>query len=276
MKPEDTIPSITKAAFTCPHCCAYTTQFSHELGAKPILTGSKTPAVPTRQMLDRIKDQMDATVDGQMHNNFEKIYKKFQKFFEGKPVLDFNSGESRNGGKVEYFYISKCFHCSEIAIWVCDRMVFPNRKIDIPPNPDLPDHIQQLFNDARDIVNLSPKGAAALLRLCIQYLCKELGGRGKNLDEDIASFVEKGLNPVVQQSLDVVRVIGNEAVHPGEIDLNDNKDIALSLFGLINSICEQMLSHPKRIEELYQGLPPKKLEAIEKRDQKAKGQEAGN
>lgn len=172
--------------------------------------------------------------------------------------------------------ISKCYNCGEVSIWVHDQIVYPNTKIDILPNTDLPSRIRQLFEEAREIVDSSPKGSAALLRLCMQYLCKELGESGKNMDNDIASLVSKGLNPLVQKSLDVVRVIGNESVHPGVIDLNDNKEMAVKLFGLVNIVCEQMISHPRQVEELYDGLPKSKLERIMKRNAKAKKDSASN
>ena len=81
------------------------------------------------------------------------------------------------------------------------------------------------------------------------------------------------MNPLVQKSLDIVRVIGNEAVHPGVIDLNDDRDTASQLLILINSIADQMISHPKKVEELYGKLPESKREAIEKRNNKAKPNE---
>ena len=40
--------------------------------------------------------------------------------------------------------------------------------------------------------------------------CGHLGESGKNINDDIAALVKKGLNLMIQQSLDVVRVIGNE------------------------------------------------------------------
>ncbi len=74
---------------------------------------------------------------------------------------------------------------------------------------------------------------------------------------------------MIQKSLDVVRVVGNEAVHPGTIDLRDNKDTASKLFNLVNLIAEQMISHPKHVNEMYEGVVPEaKKEQIKKRDAK--------
>jgi hypothetical protein len=130
----------------------------------------------------------------------------------------------------------------------------------------MPEEVLADFNEAREIVALSPRGAAALLRLCIQKICKNLGGEGKNINSDIGFLVGKGLSVEVQRALDVVRVIGNNAVHPGELDLDDNVQIATSLFHLVNLIVDKMISEPKRISDLYKGLPEGALSAIEKRD----------
>src|SRR5262249_24749132 len=113
----------------------------------------------------------------------------------------------------------------------------------------------------------SPRGSAALLRLAIQKLCAALGEKGKNIDDDIASLVEKGLSPLQQQALDAVRVIGNEAVHPGTLDLKDDRDTATKLFDLVNIIAEQMISNPKHVKKIYEKIPQKKRKAIERRDQ---------
>ena len=76
----------------------------------------------------------------------------------------------------------------------------------------------------------------------------------------------KGLPPTIQQSLDYCRVVGNNAVHPGEIDLNDSPEIAQQLFGMINFIVDDRISRPKEIAALYMKLPEKARAAIEKRD----------
>lgn len=101
--------------------------------------------------------------------------------------------------------------------------------------------------------------------------CAHLGEKGKNIDDDIASLVAKGLNPLVQKALDVVRVVGNEAVHPGALDLKDDRDTALRLFALANAITEQMITHPKSVQEMYNLLPAGKLAAIDARNERAAG-----
>jgi hypothetical protein len=134
------------------------------------------------------------------------------------------------------------------------------------PNPDLPEEIKADYEEARTIISRSPRGACALLRLCVQKLCGFLGESGKDVNADIAALVKKGLNPKIQKSLDIVRVIGNEAVHPGQIDLRDQPTTATQLCSLLNVIADAMITQPRAIESLYAGLPETKLQQIEQRD----------
>jgi hypothetical protein len=162
--------------------------------------------------------------------------------------------------------VSHCMHCSDMTVWRSSTMVYPDSSLAPLPNPDLPADIIADFEEARSIVQRSPRGAAALFRLCIQKLCVHLGEPGKNINADIASLVKKGLNPKVQKSLDIVRVIGNESVHPGTIDLRDQPQTAVQLATLINMIADAMITQPKLVDELYNGLPEAKKEEIKKRD----------
>jgi hypothetical protein len=162
--------------------------------------------------------------------------------------------------------LSRCYNCSEIAIWVYDRLVWP-RQGDAPlPNPDTPADIRADYDEASSIIDLSPRGAAALLRLAIQKLCRHFGEKGDNINDDIASLVRKGLPQTIQQALDVVRVIGNESVHPGQMDLRDDRATAEQLFDLVNLIVDDRISQPARIGALYAKLPEAQRRAIEQRD----------
>ena len=145
-------------------------------------------------------------------------------------------------------------------------MIYPEDSGVQPPNPDLRDDIKEDYLEAKGIANKSPRGATALLRLSIQKLCEQLGEKGKNINNDIANLAKKGLPPKIQQALDIVRVIGNNAVHPGQIDIRDDRDSAMKLFELINLIADVMITQPKQVEKLYESLPKSKREAIQKRD----------
>ena len=178
----------------------------------------------------------------------------------------------REVGNTDYggdsnFAICRCDRCGKFSIWISEKLLFPPSLTSPPPNPDIPEDIKVDFEEAPSILSSSPRGAAALLRLSIQKLCVYLGEKGKNINEDIASLVKKGLPPQVQQALDIVRVVGNNAVHPGQIDLKDDTETASSLFGLINLITDVMITQPKHVEALYKTVVPESHRAaIDKRD----------
>ena len=117
---------------------------------------------------------------------------------------------------------AKCANCKQYSLWHFKLMIFPNQTGVEPPNEDLKDEIKADYLEASNILNKSPRGAAALLRLCVQKLCVQLKEKGENLNYDIGELVNKGLDVEIQQALDVVRVTGNYAVHPGQIDLKDD------------------------------------------------------
>lgn len=164
-------------------------------------------------------------------------------------------------------HVSKCFSCNGVAVWHADELIYPASKISVPPNEGMPNDVKTVFLEASEIVDKSPKGASALLRLCVQKLMPHLSEKGDNINDDIASLVRKGLDTRIQKALDVVRVVGNNAVHPGQIDLDDDKTIAANLFGLVNLIVETQITQKKHIDQLFDAVVPDRVKAqIEKRD----------
>jgi hypothetical protein len=164
--------------------------------------------------------------------------------------------------------VATCQQCDNFSVWVGAEMVFPDQIVVPPPNDDLQEEIRVDYLEAARILDRSPRGAVALLRLAIQRLCKQLGQPGKNLNDDIAALVSDGqITKPVQQALDIVRVVGNNAVHPGQIDLRDNRDTALTLFQLINVIADRTISQINRIQRIYDSLPAGARTQIERRDE---------
>lgn len=167
---------------------------------------------------------------------------------------------------IENWTVGTCCHCRNPSIWLDKVMVYPGSETSPLPNPDLPADIKADYEEARTIFARSPRGAAALLRLAVQKLCKHIGEPGDNLNADIKALVAKGLLPAVQRALDAVRVIGNNAVHPGQIDLQDQPETAAALFRLVNLIGDQMITAPAQAAAVYNALPVGAREQITRRD----------
>lgn len=185
-------------------------------------------------------------------------------------VLYFIKGQYRNLDNLDVCF---CAHCDRYSIWYEEVMIYPDFQGVEPPNEDLNNDIKTDYQEAASIVQKSPRGAAALLRLAIQKLMIQLGEKGKDLNTDIANLVKNGLSVKIQQSLDALRVIGNEAVHPGELDLRDDQKTAEQLFKLLNFIAEKMITEPKEIKEIYNKIPDSKKQQIEKRNEKPRKQQ---
>ncbi len=258
--PKYVPPSITETAFNCPHCGALAKQSWFNLKAD----GRKKDELPIRITEETVNreliDQLDDTDERAKWQDW------VNRMIVGAPFLEPQSSEYYGHFIVRNADISQCYNCDKIAVWVQSALAFPARGDAPLPNPDLPEDVRLDFDEAGRILRLSPRGASALLRLAIQKLCKELGEKGKSIDCDIAALVAKGLDVRIQQALDVVRVIGNNAVHPGQVDLRDDVGTAEKLFDLVNIIADAMISQPKRIAEMFDGLPEGARAAIAKRD----------
>lgn len=180
------------------------------------------------------------------------------------------------------FRTARCTHCRRWTLWTAHSrttrsliadttieegdLIYPRKLTSPPPHKDLPESCKAEYEEARQVLQFSPRAAAALLRLNVQRLCKELGAKGDNINADIGALVNKGLDSRVQKALDIVRITGNNAVHPGVMESTDDKSTVEKLFKLVNLIVEEMITNPNEIDELYGELPEGARQGIEKRD----------
>ena len=260
-RPSHAPPSLRKRAFSCPRCHAFAQQHWYESLGKPL--NARTPQLITERDVDRARQAWEK--DTSKINAFHTL-QSCKRSATGVPHVA--QTVQHTAHIIDNVFLAKCQNCEGISIWIYDKLTWPRKSSAPPPNDDLPDDVRELYDEARNIVEDSSRGATALLRLSIQILCKHLGQPGKNVNKDIATLVTDGLEPTVQKALDAVRVVGNNAVHPGQIDMRDNTEVATSLFALINVIADRMITQPKRVEEVYQALPKDALDAIARRDKK--------
>ena len=169
------------------------------------------------------------------------------------------------------FEFTQCFACGNVAVWYDAKLVWPQSDEQAPmPNPDIPDDARRDYLEARAITDLSSRGAAALLRLCMQRICNHLVGKETGIDAAIGKLVERGLSNKIQQALDIVRVTGNNAVHPGTMAIDDDPRVVQTLFDLVNLIVDEEITRPKRIRQMYDALPQGAREGIDRRNAKAR------
>ena len=176
-----------------------------------------------------------------------------------------------------------CSHCKQISLWkpsedsALGEMLYPDFGSAPFPAEDMPDDVKKDYEEAARIFIKSPRGAAALLRLGLQKLCIHLGEKGKNINDDIRSLVEKGVfSGRVAQVADTLRITGNNAVHPGQISDEDFDRAAAKMFDLINFIVKKAITEPKELDELYQLMPENARNAAEEKDKKNLQNQAQN
>lgn len=242
------IPKYRDSKFQCPHCNTVATQEwfnANEAG------------ITAMQIIDHLylnyRSNISVTAQEYIIRFLNSVENNFQdRLYQFVP---------------KKFSVATCASCEEFTLWVNEEIIYPKKTTVPPPNEDLDEDIKTLYIEASTILIDSPKGSTALLRLALQKLLKQIGGSGKNINKDIKDLVADNLSVQMQQALDLLRVVGNNAVHPGQIDLDDNIDIARKLFDILNYIAYELITKPKELEGLYADLiPPDTQEHIKQRD----------
>lgn len=170
------------------------------------------------------------------------------------------SGQYITDEIISEWLFSKCESCKQIAVWHKDEMVHPFSCPVDEPNPDMPGVVRDRYIEASKVVGLSPVSAAALLRLALQLLLKEVLQEDStgSVYEDIKLLKDRPIDSSLVKALDIIRISGNESVHPGTVNLNENKDDAFYLFDLLNMICDQFFTQPRKMQEMYEKMPESK------------------
>lgn len=185
-------------------------------------------------------------------------------------------------------YQAQCASCEKENIWYNKREVsgflalnsiprptndsellrlFPIQEIsnqDIPEClSDIPEDIKTLYKEAALIFELSPRSAAALIRLALEKLCGHLGVQKKTIKESIEELAKQQIIPIrVAQAADNIRLIGNANVHAGIICDEILEDINPAIFAYINLIVDYAITKPKKIEEINSLFPEQKRASL--------------
>jgi hypothetical protein len=196
-----------------------------------------------------------------------------------------------NGNEISLYYEAKCSKCKNPSLWRVTKykslemggfrqradekaeLIYPDNGVAALPEEDMPEDVRTDYIEAARIFSRSPRGAAALLRLGLQKLCKHLGQEGKNINTDIRNLASQNIvPPMVVKVADTVRITGNNAVHPGEMSDEDFDYVAGKMFDLLNFIVKKGISEPKELEELYSLTPEGPRKDAEAKDARARSE----
>lgn len=235
------VPEYGSNGFTCPNCQAYSQQRWMEVLRKTGSGYALNNTIRTRRK--------------------EAIEKKIK--FQAEQPPSFDAPLTDN-----VVAFSTCLKCFKESYWVEGNIIYPRISVAPFAHDDMPEEVKEIYNEARNISDISPRASSALLRLAVEKLLPLVGAEGKSINDMIHDLVKKGLSRDIQMALDGLRVIGNEYIHPGKIEIQENNDITMGLFKVLNIIVENLITHKKDIQELYDFLPNDKKQWIEARDAK--------
>lgn len=255
-------PDITLKAFSCPHCHAIADQTWYELLGYRLTEDDKIP----KHVKPDIEEYLENAPELDIPAEAKKTILKWAKRELAGEVFFHGNENPYEPPKLKNIHVSKCYSCKMLAVWVAHKVVWPEVTFFVEPSHNMPNSVRVDFEEAALVFKNSPRSSAALLRLAIEKLCNELNGTEDRVFDGIGKLVKAGLDPKIQKALDVVRVTGNDAVHPGQMNLNDTPEVAERLFKLVNVIVENLITLPNEIDEIYSDISDGKKVAIERRD----------
>ncbi|MER9373658.1 DUF4145 domain-containing protein [Mesorhizobium sp. M0491] len=224
--------------------------------------------LPSTETIDITSGLRDAPVQGDYTPGFRKTRFKCPRC----PVVslqtwtipykkDFKMVGGRNGHVEEIIAdlgISKCVACGGRSLWFEGTLVYPSHSGDHPIPQDLPPQLQKDFEEAAAVADASPRAAAALLRMCIEGLCKFVTQKD-NFDDAVHELEKQGVPKQITVAMDVVRMTGNEVLHAARLYGSDDPGTVAILFRLANSIVQWAITEQKQLQELVTQIGPERF-----------------
>lgn len=246
----DFTPALRKRVFTCPHCSAIGAQvWAENTFFAEEFDGNNQPLFIDWD--DLMRARCGACDD-------YSIWIRNRRAERATASLDRLEG-ARGGRRPNEPNLPE-------PIWT---MIWPKKSGAPLPHEALPEDLKQLHSEARAVLSDSPRAAAALLRLLMEKLLQDTTGKPGNLNTQIGLLVERRMfDEQLQQTADTIRVSGNNAVHPAQIqDQGDTEEVALNMFELVNFLVDDLIARPRKISQMFEAtVTGGAREAIARRD----------
>jgi hypothetical protein len=223
-------PRLGEESFSCPHCNTVAHQDWYSLFLKPenaaevcVLTPEAVDAGTLRQ-------------GGGQRDNRKETDQFVERLKKNELTYEYQKHPHSLKVKMANLYISNCHSCSGFSLWVSGLLVFPTN---IDKTPEL---VEEDAEEATAILNKFPRGATALMRVCIQKLVPLLEENGRELNQRISSLVRKGLEMEMQQAKEVLQVLRSDPVQLSQLESQADKETILRFLDSLKVVLERRMS----------------------------------
>jgi hypothetical protein len=231
MASHDVEPQLGAESFSCPHCNAVAHQDWYSLFLKPenaAEVGVLTPEAVTVSTLRQGEAQRD---------NIKEIEQFIERLKKTQLTYEYQKHPHPLKVKMANLHISNCHNCNGFSLWVSGLLVYPTK---LDKTPEL---VEEDLEEATAILNNFPRGATALMRVCIQKLVPLLEDNGKELNQRVSSLVRKGLEMEMQQAKEVLQVLRTDPVQLSQLESQADKETALRFLDSLKEVLERRMSH---------------------------------
>ncbi|MGE7888989.1 hypothetical protein ACQKN7_16700 [Bacillus cereus] len=153
------------------------------------------------------------------------------------------------------FDLSICYLCRNYIIWINKHPLYRNPGTIPQPHESMPDHIKQIYDEARNVFFTSHKAANILLRVAFEGLFQYISeGELTNYSSD-----KKVMNfdTCISHMLKSLKILGEEN-HFGSCfndkEVMERDEVTLIMFGLVNLIVEDKIYIGQKTKELNKKL----------------------
>ena len=240
-------PQLGAESFSCPHCNVEADQDWFSLFLKPE-KGTDVVVLALEAAFNLNSEDLD-------ERESEQLAKRLQ---ENVVTYEYINNPRTVKAKLVNVHASRCYNCNGFAVWVRDQLVFPGRIVEtsytvIQGVRASGDQVQEVavndaeepaaeveelegFEEAAAILHNSPRGATALMRICVQKMLPLLNREDTHLDENISNLVRKGLEVEIQQSMDALQIRRQTPFSPAHFDRKKDEETATKLLEFLQGI----------------------------------------
>ncbi|SDP09844.1 protein of unknown function [Nakamurella panacisegetis] len=159
-------------------------------------------------------------------------------------------GRTYNDNDIPNWLATKCFTCHNVALFHGPTLRFPAARVGPTPTQDMPANIKAIYEEAQEVAAVSPRSAAALLRVALETMVNELVSGSEKLFQKIGKLRALGVDQEIIDYMDLIRGFGNDGAHAGEVNLEDDPKTVADLFEILQIIVADAITRKKKKQAL--------------------------